>query len=426
MGKIGRFRGGLCCAGSGGHGVAVVGSRCARARPRPRQLRTGHRAGWPSSPCPTACTCPTGRPAAEGPLGDLPPILAPLDPPEGEPDRAHGLTLDGGRPHADGPGDHARAAASFLTGAHPYKTDGKDIRNGVSVDQAAPRRRSATRPGSPRSNWACEPSAQAGNCDSGYSCVYTSNISWRTPTSPMTQGDQPAGRVRPAVRPDERDRDGPAGAAQRDRDRKSMLDFVAEDAAARRHKLGRSDRRKLDEYLLRRARDRTADRPVGQDAAAAIRDVPAVARPEGTPKGVRRARAADDGHDRAGLPDRLHADRHLHVHQRGRQPQLPRDRRAARGHHELSHHGDDPEKQAQISKINRYHIGLLGALPRQAAGRGRKGERTLLRPVHDHVRQRPQRRRPPQPRRPADPPGRPRRRHDPSRAATSAIPTKPR
>ena len=29
------------------------------------------------------------------------------------------------------------------------------------------------------------------------------------------------------------------------------------------------------------------------------------------------------------------------------------------GHHELSHHGRDAEKQAQISKINRFHLGLL-------------------------------------------------------------------
>src|ERR687891_390283 len=37
----------------------------------------------------------------------------------------------------DGPGDHARAAASYLTGVHPKKTAGADIHNGISVDQIA-------------------------------------------------------------------------------------------------------------------------------------------------------------------------------------------------------------------------------------------------------------------------------------------------
>ena len=48
-----------------------------------------------------------------------------------------GLTLDGARAHEDGAGDHARSGASFLTGAHPKKTDGADIKNSVSVDQVA-------------------------------------------------------------------------------------------------------------------------------------------------------------------------------------------------------------------------------------------------------------------------------------------------
>src|SRR5258708_37499000 len=37
----------------------------------------------------------------------------------------------------DGPGDHARAGASFLTGVHCRKTAGADIQGGVSVDQIA-------------------------------------------------------------------------------------------------------------------------------------------------------------------------------------------------------------------------------------------------------------------------------------------------
>ena len=80
---------------------------------------------------------PDWTPKKEGPLDVLPPILAPLEPLKSSITVLTGLALDGGRPHSDGPGDHARAAASFLTGAHPHKTSGKDIHNGISVDQAA-------------------------------------------------------------------------------------------------------------------------------------------------------------------------------------------------------------------------------------------------------------------------------------------------
>ena len=39
----------------------------------------------------------------------------------------------------EGAGDHARAAGAFLTGVHPKKTEGADIRAGISMDQIAAR-----------------------------------------------------------------------------------------------------------------------------------------------------------------------------------------------------------------------------------------------------------------------------------------------
>ena len=77
-----------------------------------------------------------------------------------------GLTLNGGRALGDGGGDHARSVASFLTGAHPKKTNGKDIKNGVSVDQVEDEKiGKLTR--LPSLELGLEKSAQAGNCDSG-------------------------------------------------------------------------------------------------------------------------------------------------------------------------------------------------------------------------------------------------------------------
>src|SRR5439155_24179635 len=101
-----------------------------------------------------------------------------------------GLTADKARPHGDGPGDHARAMAAFLTGAQPRKTDGSDIRAGISVDQVAANRiGDQTRLSSLEIG--ADPSNMAGNCDSGYSCVYNSTISWRSATSPMPKLNQP-------------------------------------------------------------------------------------------------------------------------------------------------------------------------------------------------------------------------------------------
>src|SRR4051794_38338043 len=58
---------------------------------------------------------------------DLPPVLQPLAPHRDEILLLGGLANDGGRAHGDGPGDHGRAGAAYLTGAHPKKTFGKDI-----------------------------------------------------------------------------------------------------------------------------------------------------------------------------------------------------------------------------------------------------------------------------------------------------------
>ena len=47
------------------------------------------------------------------------------------------------------------------------------------------------------------------------------------------------------------------------------------------------------------------------------------------------------------------------------------------GHHELSHHGGNPEKQAQVSKINRYHLGMLAEFL-QKLNAAKEGEGSLL------------------------------------------------
>src|SRR4051794_8285994 len=130
------------------------------------------------------------RPTAEGPLTDLPSILQPLAKVKDDLLVVSGLCADKARAHGDGGGDHARAMAAFLTGCQPRKTDGTDIRAGTSVDQLA-----ATRVGDqtrlPSLEIGCEQGSMAGNCDSGYSCVYSSTMAWRSATTPLPKETNP-------------------------------------------------------------------------------------------------------------------------------------------------------------------------------------------------------------------------------------------
>src|SRR5437588_6475242 len=94
-----------------------------------------------------------------------------------------GLTQNGGRALGDGPGDHGRAGANYLTCVHPKKTNGRDLHTGISVDQiAAQRLQGKTRFAS--LELGCEEGVQGGSCDNGYSCAYSNSISWRTPAAP--------------------------------------------------------------------------------------------------------------------------------------------------------------------------------------------------------------------------------------------------
>src|SRR5688572_23636194 len=109
----------------------------------------------------------------------LPYILEPLQPFQKQIQVITGLAHDKARPHGDGPGDHARASASFLTGCQARKTSGADIRVGVSVDQiAAEKLGKFTR--LPSLELSGDKARPSGNCDSGYSCAYQFNLSWKT------------------------------------------------------------------------------------------------------------------------------------------------------------------------------------------------------------------------------------------------------
>src|SRR5580704_2223508 len=159
-----------------------------------------------------------------------------------------GLTQNGGRALGDGPGDHGRAGASYLTCVHPKKTNGRDLQAGVSVDQiAAQRLQGKTRFAS--LELGCEEGVQGGSCDNGYSCAYRNSFSWRTPASPNPAEIRPRAVFERLFGAGESEPD-PARRERQQRYQNSILDVVMGDAQRLSSALGGSDKRKLDEYLF--------------------------------------------------------------------------------------------------------------------------------------------------------------------------------
>lgn len=178
---------------------------------------------------------------------ELPRVTAALTPFRDDITFIGGLTQNGGRALGDGPGDHGRAGANYLTCMHPKKTNGRDLRAGVSVDQvAAQRLQGKTRLAS--LELGCEEGVQGGSCDNGYSCAYSNSISWRTPSSPNPAEIRPRAVFERLFGAADEDPD-PVRRARQASYEQSILDVVTADAKRLSGTLGGADRRKLDEYL---------------------------------------------------------------------------------------------------------------------------------------------------------------------------------
>ncbi len=291
-------------------------------------------------------------PRAEGKDFELPAILEPLKPVKDHLLVLTGLTADKARPHGDGGGDHARALAAFLTGCQPRKTDGTDIRAGISVDQvAAARLADQTR--LPSLEIGCEQGAMAGNCDSGYSCVYSSTMSWRSATTPLPKEVNPRLVFERlfGTAPD-------AQRALRDRRRQSILDFVREDAGDLKNRLGINDQRKLDEYF---SAIRDIERRIERAAHLPEVKAPDLPQPKGIPATYEEhIRLMCDLMVLAFQADLTRVCTFVLANEGSNRPYPFVG--VAEGHHDLSHHGDDPKKKAKIRDINRFHTTQLAYL----------------------------------------------------------------
>jgi len=275
--------------------------------------------------------------------------LAPL-----EASRQH-LQVLGGLEHLnatagpDGAGDHARANGTFLTGVR-LKKSASDIRAGISIDQVMSKQIGhLTR--FPSLELSCEGKRPTGACDSGYSCAYQYNVSWSSPTTPMTPEANPRlvfERLFGSGSPGQRT----ASLKQRRQEQRSILDFVVEDAHGMQRRLNAHDRDKLDQYLTG-VRDLEA-RIQKTEQLGQVQD-PNIVTPAGiTPSYAEHIQLMFDTLLLAFQTDSTRVATLLLAHD-GSNRSFG-EIGISEGHHELSHHFNDAEKIQKISDIDLWYV----------------------------------------------------------------------
>jgi hypothetical protein len=266
-----------------------------------------------------------------------------------------GLAQVTGRALGDGPGDHARATATFLTGVHPLKTGGADFQLGISADQIAAKELGKYTQLSSL-ELGLEPQPLAGNCDSGYTCAYMS-MSWRGPTSPLPAEINPR-TVFERLFGDGDSTGAPARMARLEH-QKSVLDYVTGSLSRLRMTLGTGDKRKLEEYL---EAVRDIERRIQlAEAQNHTMQLPLIERPGAVPDDYEQyTRLMIDMQVVAWQTDMTRVASFM----------LGRDgsNRAYReigisdGHHSISHHQSDPEKIDKLIKIDELHVAMFAYL----------------------------------------------------------------
>jgi hypothetical protein len=319
---------------------------------------------------PNGVHLPAWFPAHEGPLVDLPETLKPLSFAGKYLNTFHGLTHNTALTNGDTEGcGHGQGAASFLTGAQAFKTQDA-VRVDISADQLYARHvGNATR--FPSLELGCE-SPRSGNAF-GYSGTYKTHISWRTPTSPAPY------ELNPKIVFDRLFTKGTnsltqATVADRDFYKKSMLDYVLDDANRIRGQVAKADTRKLDQYLTG---VREVERRIQHATASAALPGTDFQRPAGIPEDFDEhlrlmcdlmvlAFQTDSTRAASFMVTKEATDRNY--------PWLG----FTDGHHELSHHGGHDEKNRKLREIDRYHVSILAYMIEKMMTVEEAGGSTLL------------------------------------------------
>ncbi len=318
---------------------------------------------------PNGVNFPAWKPTGSGRDYKLSQTLSPLEPVRKHLNIMRGLTLQKARANGDGPGDHARSSATFLTGQQARKTSGNDISLGISVDQFAARQ-IGTETRLPSLELGCENGKRAGSCDSGYACAYSSNVSWADEDSPMPK------MVNPAAVFETLFGDARRSEEQRHRlkRRASILDFVRDESKRMERHLGANDREKLAEF---QDSVREIERRV-QAAASETGDAPDPGRaaPTGIPRKV--SEHIDLMFDMLLLAFKTDTTRisTFMIGTGGSNRSIP-EIGIKEGHHQLSHHRGVEDMVEKIRSIDKFYVERFARFVQSLADT-REGDASLL------------------------------------------------
>lgn len=281
----------------------------------------------------------------EGDQWELSETLSPLASVKSKINVIDGLAHDNGRAHKDGAGDHARAGATFLTSARPLKTSSR-VQLGVSVDQVCAQQL-AGQTRLPSIELGLVGSRNAGSCDSGYSCAYSSNISWRNETTPMAKETIPRLAFERLF--------GSGDTHQRREQnevRRSILDVVSHDAKKLIKQVGDTDRRKLDEYF---SGVRELELRIEQTERADREALPDLEVPYGRIEAFREhAKLMFDLMVVAFQTDATRVATFMLDNAGGNRSYT--EIGVKESHHGISHHRNEPELVEKLEKIDRYLV----------------------------------------------------------------------
>jgi len=307
-------------------------------------------------------------PPTEGPL-ELSPILSPLAAFKNRVVVVGGLDMQNADAR-DGGGVHSRIQPCWLTGQHAKRTEGPDMQVGISMDQVAAREIGGeTQLAS--LELALETNDVLGACDLGYTCAYTSTLSWRGPKTPLPMEHNPrAAFERLFGTSDSTDPRTRAADLQRDR---SILDSVLGDMAELKKTVSAPDQAKLDEYV---DAVRDVERRIQRAEQQADRELPTVTQPSGIPSEFADyAKLMFDLNTLALQADMTRISTFMMARELSVRtyPEIG----VPDQHHALSHHQDQIEKLERQAKLNVFHMELFAHFLKTLAS-AKDGEGSLL------------------------------------------------
>lgn len=280
--------------------------------------------------------------------------LAPLESVRRHVQVLHGLDHACANGGPDGGGDHARGTGVFLTGVRLNKS-ATDVRAGISIDQVmANQIGHLTR--FPSLELTCDLNRKSTNCDSNYSCAYQFNVSWASATTPMPPENNPRlvfERLFGAGAHGERAQHVQSRLIAR----RSVLDFVMDDARRMQSRLASNDREKLDQYL-------TGVRDVESRIQRAEQFGPTPDPTLPTPPGIPQSHAeyVDLMYDMLLLAFKTDSTRvatmmlgHDGDNRSFSHMGIPE------GHHDLSHHQNNAERIEKVARIDRWYAERFAA-----------------------------------------------------------------